>query len=148
CQLLMADRCAFLCTGLSPETSVQPPTLMRRFRMPQNQTIDLDNISMDELMQQYSAPASAEPGAVVRGTVIRIDRQQNVWIDFGAKNDGMLDSTSVEGRQWSIGDQANFMVGDSQDTGIVSLYGPETANAWLLLQEHARSGQPVDVTLG
>jgi small subunit ribosomal protein S1 len=107
---------------------------------------DLDDISMDELMAQSWQAADTSHGAVVKGTVIAIDRS-GAWVDFGGKIEGLVANGRDLGLQ--VGQSANFMIsGEPNEDGPSTLYGPDVADAWMLMQEHAHSGQPLDVTLG
>jgi len=108
----------------------------------------LENLGMDELLNMYDRPASAE-GEIVRGRVIKIT-PSDVVVDIGYKSEGLLPIEEVTGYDGTVkvkrGDEIEVYVERLEDqSGYVVLSREKAARmrVWDDIEGAYKSDQPI-----
>ncbi len=110
-----------------------------------------------ELIPDYDATfPTIEEGKVVRGTVVRVDKDE-VLIDIGYKSEGVIPVSELSIRrsvdpssEVALGDEVDALVLTKEDTEgrlILSKKRARFEMAWKRIEEAAESGEPVDGTV-
>ncbi len=110
-----------------------------------------------ELIPDYDSTfPTIEEGKVVRGTVVRVDKDE-VLVDIGYKSEGVIPVSELSIRrsvdpssEVSLGDEIDALVLTKEDTEgrlILSKKRARFEMAWKRIEEAAESGEPVEGTV-
>jgi small subunit ribosomal protein S1 len=116
------------------------------------------SLSMDELMAQFGnkfMPVTPKRGALIQGTVVRIDAKHGAWIDFGGKTDALVPSDEIG--NLSEGQTTVFFVSYTPEDGEFDggskqwggpVFSANRAKAWTEVQNSLEQRASVTVKVG